>query len=115
MILLQNGIKVRFSEKDFTNNNIFFKKGSLIITKSDNKNLSNYDEVVTSLANKHQRKLHNAITSFANQGVDFGSPDVKLINKAKIAVLKGKRTSSLNYGEIWHFFLNNSSTILLRY
>lgn len=102
--LLQNGIKVRFSEKDFTNNNIFFKKGSLIITKSDNKNLSNYDEVVTSLANKHQRKLHNAITSFANQGVDFGSPDVKLINKAKIAVLKGKRTSSLNYGEIWHFF-----------
>ncbi|WP_062059666.1 M14 metallopeptidase family protein [Aquimarina longa] len=100
--LLQHGIKVRFSEKDFSNDGKDFKKGSLIITKSDNH--KNYDKTVINIANTHHRKLHVARTSFSDKGVDFGSPDVKLINKQKIAVLKGTYTSSLNYGEIWHFF-----------
>ncbi|GAA4277815.1 M14 family metallopeptidase [Aquimarina mytili] len=102
--LLQNNVRVRFSEKDFSNNGINFKKGSLVITKSDNRKIKNYDKVVTDIANKHHRKLHAAPSSFASSGVDFGSPDVKLINKPRVAVLKGNHTSSLSYGEIWHFF-----------
>ncbi|MGY3792945.1 M14 family metallopeptidase [Aquimarina sp. 433] len=102
--LLRNKIKVRFSEKDFTNNGVQFKKGSLIITKSDNRKTKDYDKTVIDIASKHNRKLHAAATSFANNGVDFGSPDVKLINNQRIAVLKGNYTSSLSYGEIWHFF-----------
>ncbi|WP_108868067.1 M14 family metallopeptidase [Aquimarina aquimarini] len=102
--LLQNNIRVRFSEKDFSNTGNNFKKGSLLITKSDNLNIKNYDTIVVKIANKHNRKLYVAPTSFSTNGVDFGSPDVKLINKQRIAVLKGAHTSSLNYGEIWHFF-----------
>ncbi len=102
--LLQKGIKVRFSEKDFSNKGIKFKKGSLLITKSDNKKTTDYDDIVVSIANKHKRNLYAAPTSFASSGVDFGSPDVKLVNKNRIAVLKGKHTYSLSYGEIWHFF-----------
>ncbi len=102
--LLQHNIRVRFSEKDFSNNGDSFKKGSLIITKSDNRKNKNYDKTVTDLANKHHRKLYAAPSSFATSGVDFGSPDVKLINNQRIAVLKGSYTSSLSYGEIWHFF-----------
>jgi len=102
--LLQKGIKVRFSEKDFSNNGTNFKKGSLLITKSDNKKVNDYDNIVIKLANKHRRSLYATPTSFASSGVDFGSPDVKLIHKTRIAVLKGKYTSSLSYGEIWHFF-----------
>ncbi len=102
--ILQQKIRVRFSEKDFVNGSQNFKKGSLIITKSDNKYLKDFDQKVTSLANKYQRKLHIAQSSFATSGVDFGSPDVKLINPQRIALLKGDYTSSLSYGEIWHFF-----------
>ncbi len=102
--LLKNNIKVRFSEKDFGNDKEFFKKGSLIITKSDNKRIKNYDQKVIDIANKHNRKLFNASTSFSKNGIDFGSPEVKLITKQRIAVLKGNYTSSLSYGEIWHFF-----------
>ena len=102
--LLQKNIKVRFTEKDFSNNGNTFRKGSLIITKSDNKTVTNYDQIVVDIANKHQRKLYAASTSFATKGVDFGSPDVKLINNQRIALLKGKYTSSLSYGAIWHFF-----------
>ncbi len=102
--LLKNNIRVRFSEKDFSNNGDNFKKGSLVITKSDNRKTKNYDKIVIDIANKHNRKLHAAPTSFATKGVDFGSPDVKLINKQRIAVLKGNRVSSLSYGEVWYFF-----------
>ena len=35
---------------------------------------------------------------------DFGSPDIKVVNKQRIAVLQGEGTSSLSYGAIWHFF-----------
>ena len=102
--LLNHNIRVRFSEKDFVNNGVEFKKGSLVITKSDNKKTEDYDQKLIEIANKHKRKLYTTPTSFASSGVDFGSPDIKLINNSKIALLKGNYTSSLSYGEIWHFF-----------
>jgi len=102
--LLLHEIRIRFSEKDFVMGSKTFKKGSLIITKSDNRKKKNYDQLVISIANKHKRQLYSSNSGFATKGVDFGSPEVKLIGKKKIAVLKGNYTSSLNYGEIWHFF-----------
>ncbi len=102
--LLNHNIRVRFSEKDFSNSGNRFKKGSLIISKSDNRTNSNYDKTVINIANRHNRKLYATSTSFATNGVDFGSPDVKLINKQRIAMLKGDYISSLSYGETWYFF-----------
>ncbi|MBQ4820284.1 M14 family metallopeptidase [Aquimarina sp. MMG016] len=102
--LLQHNIRVRFSEKDFSNNGNSFKKGSLVITKSDNRKTKEYDKTVIDIANKHNRKLYTTTTSFSSNGIDFGSPEVKLINNQRIAVLKGNYISSLSYGEIWHFF-----------
>ncbi len=102
--LLQHKIKVRFSEKDFSIRENQFKKGSLIITKSDNRKTKDYNKIVVDIANKHNRQLYASPTSFATKGVDFGSPDVKLINNPKIAVLKGDYVSSLSFGEIWYFF-----------
>ncbi len=101
--LLQQDIKVRFSEKDLSFKGDTFQKGSLVITKSDNRNRTDFTEVVTNTANKHGRNLYVATTSFSDNGTDFGSRDVKIINKSKIAMLKGKGTSSLNYGALWHF------------
>ena len=102
--LLINNIKVRFSEKDLSFNGTSFKKGSLVITKSDNRSNSEFHQLVTSIANKHQRKLFAATSSFSDNGTDFGSPDIKLVNKQRIAILKGSGVSSLSYGAIWHFF-----------
>ncbi|PKD18373.1 zinc carboxypeptidase [Salegentibacter salinarum] len=102
--LLNENIKVRFTEIPFKSEGKDFDRGSLIITKSDNRTHGNFDKTVIEIANKHQRELVAANTSFAAIGPDFGSPEVKLINPPKVAVLKGEGTSSLNYGEIWHFF-----------
>ncbi|PVW13546.1 M14 family metallopeptidase [Marixanthomonas spongiae] len=102
--LLKHDIRVRFSEKKLRFNGNTFDRGSLIITRSDNKSNKEFDTTVTQLANKHKRNLYASNTSFADTMTDFGSPDVKLINKQRIAVLQGEGTSSLSYGAIWHFF-----------
>ena len=102
--LLLHDVKVRFSEKELSFNNISYARGSLIITRSDNKNNLYFDELITNIANQHQRQLVIVNSSFSDNGTDFGSPDVKLIPKQRIALLKGKGVSSLSYGSLWHFF-----------
>lgn len=102
--LLNNNIKVRFSERKLSFKGNAFDRGSLVITKSDNRTNPKFDQLVTSIANKHQRDLFAATSSFSDNGTDFGSPDIKLVNKQRIAILKGSGVSSLSYGALWHFF-----------
>ena len=102
--LLKQGFKVRFTEKPFENNGENFDRGSLIITKGDNKNMNTFDATLGKIASSFNVKLTSATTGFAKRGPDFGSPDIKLVNKQKIAILSGNYTSSLSYGELWHFF-----------
>ena len=101
--LLQKDIRVRFSEKELQIQRKTFPKGSLVITKSDNRNNERFTEIVTKSANEFGQTLFVANTSFSDNGTDFGSSDVKIINKNRIAVLKGQGVSSLSFGSIWHF------------
>src|SRR5690606_20039783 len=102
--LLNEGIRVRVSELPFENNNQKFDRGSLVITKSDNRNTENFDAKVVEIANELSRNLSPATSSFATSGPDFGSPEIKMVNAPRVGVMRGQGISSLNYGEIWHFF-----------
>lgn len=102
--LLKNDIKVRFSENELSFGGNEFGRGSLIITRSDNKLNAAFDKKVTEIANKMGRQLYASPTSFADKGTDFGSQYVHLIKNKKVAILQGEGTSSLNYGTLWHFF-----------
>lgn len=104
--LVKQNIKVRFTERPFTikNPEQTFNRGSLIITRSDNTKIENFDDKVVEAANKYNRTLQTSSSGFSKSGPDFGSPDVKLASKPKIAMLSGNYVSSLNYGELWYFF-----------
>ena len=102
--LLQANFRVRFTEKPFTSNGRNFGRGSLIITKGDNAKLNNMLQILNSIAEKHDKQLSTINTGFSQRTPDIGSPDIKLINKQKIAILSGDGTSSLSYGALWHFF-----------
>lgn len=102
--LLKNDIKVRFSENKLSFGGNSFGRGSLIITRSDNKINADFDKTLTQLANEMGRQLYASPTSFADKLTDFGSQYVHLIKNKKIAMLRGKETSSLNYGSLWHYF-----------
>ena len=102
--LLHKNIRVRFSEKDFSVEGNSYKKGTLIILQADNKKNEKFYNQLTSIARNNNRNIIPVNTGFVTTGKDFGSSSVKPINKQKIAVISGKGTSSLSFGEIWHFF-----------
>lgn len=102
--LLHKNIQVRFSEKPFTIGGKSYERGSLIVLRHDNKIVKDFDSKLIAIANNNKREIHPVNTGFVSSGVDFGSYSVKPINKQKVAVLSGKGTSSLSFGEIWHFF-----------
>ena len=102
--LLQQNIKVRFTEKKLRFDGENFDRGSLVITKSDNKGNLNFYQELNEIANNHDRTLFASNTTFGDTRTDMGSPDIKMINAPKIALLKGDGVSSLSYGSLWHFF-----------
>ncbi len=102
--LLQHDFRVRFTEKPFSSNGENFDRGSLIITKGDNKHLEDFLGLLNQVKQKHEQHLTQINSGFSQTTPDIGSPDIKLVNKQKVAVLSGEGTSSLSYGEIWHFF-----------
>ncbi len=103
--ITRKGVKSRFAEIPFTLNGESFAKGTLVITRSNNRALgSNFDQIVREAAETHSRNLIASPTGFVGTGADFGSSDVRFIEKPEVAVLLGEGTASLNAGEIWHFF-----------
>jgi hypothetical protein len=102
--LIKGKVRVRIAHKPFKTAEGSFDRGSLIITKSDNKNNNEYVAVLRQAAQKHQKRLVATTTGFVENGKDFGSRHVDMVKDAKIAVLSGEPTSSLQFGEIWNFF-----------
>lgn len=102
--LLKTDIKIRFSEKDLHFADTDFQKGALVISRGDNVENKNFEEELVRIANKHQRKLYSTTSSMSSVRYDFGSAHLKIIDKEKVAVLKGEGTNAMSYGFIWHFF-----------
>ena len=100
----QNDIRVRYARKPFTMDGVDYDRGSLIITRADNKIQSDFLKNLSEIASKHHIQLNATNTGFVEVGKDFGSGAVAMIRDNKIAVLSGEPTSTLQFGEIWHFF-----------
>ncbi len=102
--LLQSNLRVRFAEKAFSTAGQNFEAGTLIVTRRNNEAVANFDAVVQNLAKARNRKIYTSSTGFVEKGKDFGSGYVTYIKPPRVAMLMGEQTSSLNVGEIWHFF-----------
>ena len=114
--ITKQGVKSRFSTVDFELAGTSYKKGSLIITRNNNQALGDsFDKIVQASAEKFNRSLYGSSTGYVSSGSDFGSGNVEFIEKPEVAVVTGEGTSSLNAGEIWHFFdqqLNYPATLI---
>lgn len=103
--LLQKHIKVRYTETAFTTGGRQFPPGTLIIPRAGNESMgSRFDSYITSLANEMKITLDAINTGFMEKGTDLGSDKVHYVNPPQVLMLTGNRVSSLNTGEIWHFF-----------
>ena len=111
--LLQQGIKVRYSEKPFTYKQNNYDRGTLIVLQKNN------PENLLTLLNKYTAdndvEVEAVQSGFMDKGPDFGSPDVRSVIAPKVALLTGEQTSSLGAGEVWNLFeqqLNYPLTLL---
>ncbi len=100
--LLKQGIKVRYSEKPFTYNQTLYDRGTLIVLEKGNP--ANLSSILNNIASNIDVDIEAVSTGFMDKGPDFGSPDIKVIQRPKVALITGEQTSALAAGEIWHFF-----------
>jgi len=102
--LLKKGIRVRKADHPFSLEGKSYDRGTLIVTKGDNQHDSNFQASMSGIITDYQKPYTAASTGFVDSGKDFGSSYVQMITKPKVAVLSGGPTSTLRFGEIWHFF-----------
>lgn len=102
--LLKENIKVRIVQRPITYKGRAFGRGSVVVSKRDNKSLGKtFEATITSLANQYERTLDILATGFMDGGPDIGSHEVSYLKRPKIAMLRGDGISSLAFGATWHF------------
>jgi hypothetical protein len=99
----QAGLKVYFHEKGFKLNGQTYAPGTLLILTGENKR-PDFHKVINDYAARYQVDIKGLLTGMVDSGADFGSSAVKMVPNPKVGILAGDSFSSLNVGEIWHFF-----------
>ncbi|WKK66957.1 M14 metallopeptidase family protein [Lutimonas zeaxanthinifaciens] len=101
--LLQNKVKVSFATRNFSISNTMHAAGSLIITKAANRDLMDFNKVISEGATKYNREIYSTSSGWSANGPDLGSNKMKYLKAPKVAVLKGKEVYSSSFGFVWHF------------
>ncbi|MEN9743809.1 MAG: hypothetical protein RLZZ65_1614 [Bacteroidota bacterium] len=99
----QAGLKVYFHEKGFKIGGKSYAPGTLLLMVGENKGLDLH-ATVNDYAKRYHVDITGLTTGMVDVGPDFGSSSVKLVPNPKVGILAGDEFSSLNVGEIWHFF-----------
>lgn len=103
--LLKFNVKVRYSEIPFETGGKRFSAGSLIIARTSNDGFGDgFELLIKGLAKTSGIVLHAIPSAFVDKGADLGSDKVRMIRKPRIMAITGESSSSLSFGEIWHFF-----------
>jgi hypothetical protein len=102
--LLQKNVRGRYFEQPFTAKGQVCEKGSLVITRAANMNLTNLSALVSDAATKAGLEVSSIESGFVEKGFDIGSDRVRVIAKPRVALVTGSGVGSNAAGEIWHFF-----------
>jgi hypothetical protein len=103
--LYKKKVNIRYVTKTFTLEGKEYKRGSLIIARGDNKQLSDkFDKIVTDAANSNHILVKPVYTGLVEKGIDLGSNNARLNDPPKIALVGGEGTSTGSFGELWYFF-----------
>lgn len=102
--LMQKGIKLRYSVKDFELDGNHFKAGSIIVLKTSNgASGNNLWKMVTDACNAQNINAIPVSSGFVDRGYDFGSENVKYIKAPKVVLVTGEGVNPNAAGEIWFF------------
>ncbi|RMG88556.1 MAG: zinc carboxypeptidase, partial [Bacteroidetes bacterium] len=88
--VLQAGVVVRYASEPFQLDGRNYERGTLVITRADNRKLDGLHKKVTDAALATQQEIVGAQTGFVTTGKDFGSETMVLIKRPKVLVLSGE-------------------------
>ena len=92
--LLKQGVKLRYATAPFQYKGKEYSRGTLIILKTSNGSV-NWNAIANEACQKFHVQADAVETGFMDKGMDFGSPDIRVINAApKVALVSGEQTSS---------------------
>ncbi len=102
--VLRKGVKVRYATEPFRINGQPYERGTLVITRADNRKMAGFEDVVAKSALQHKQDIRAVRTGYMDSGKDFGSSDYVFLQAPKIAVLGGEGTFSNSFGQVWYYF-----------
>jgi hypothetical protein len=102
--LLERGIQVRVSNKPFALDEQAFARGSVVVTKADNREFTgDLAGIIAQVANElHVRDVPIKSGLGAGDVPDLGGEHFVLLDAPRIAVLTRDPFSRYSFGEIWH-------------
>ena len=102
--LMKSGVKIRTAMRTFSIGGQKFEPGSIVITRRNNEQVPDFDQLIRKTATGLGRNLFTLGSGYMDNGPDIGSSDFVFTKAPRIALLGGDQTSSQNHGQIWHFF-----------
>jgi Zinc carboxypeptidase len=104
--LMQNGLKVRTAVKPFTVAGKVYNAGSFVVLQADNRTQAgSLDSLVqASVAVSGQMSCTPFFQSWAEEGPNFGSDNMRLLDAPSIAVIYGEQADANSYGHAWYYF-----------
>ncbi|WP_277017125.1 M14 family metallopeptidase [Flavobacterium lindanitolerans] len=100
--LLKKNVKVRYSKKNSAFGDIKLNMGDLIVLKSDNTKLPEFEKTMAGLL--AEKNDYSVIKSgFSTGGTDLGGENFQLLKAPKILLLSGKNVSPTDFGQVWFY------------
>ncbi len=102
--LLQAGLVVRYAQKPFTLQGHAFDRGTLILTRADNRKKHDFHRSVQRIAREQERDFYAFTGGFSDFGPDMGSESMHFIKAPRMLLLGGSSVDANAFGHCWYYF-----------
>jgi len=102
--LLQQNVKVRYAQKEFSIDSKNYRPGTLVILNEGNNRNKPLNDIINYVSSAYQIPIFPISGGMVDSGNDMGSEMMRLIHPPKVVLLTGEGTSSLSAGEVWFYF-----------
>ena len=101
---LRRDLRLRSLDNPATYGGTAYGRGSLVLTRADNRKVADFDERVRAAATAANVQLHTTTTGLAETGADLGSARQRLLTAPKVLLVGGEATNANDFGHLWHYF-----------
>ncbi|MEC8417278.1 MAG: peptidase, partial [Pseudomonadota bacterium] len=101
--LMEQGVYVRFVNKESEYEGNRFSRGSIAVTVTDNPNNAKLESLITNTAGELGIAVHASTTGFGEGDLpEWGGEHFELLTKPQVAILSHGSFSSYDVGATWH-------------